>query len=45
MWSGSPDPPEYAFFVLEGDKVWAVTDFGRWAKTWLLPQITLPGVQ
>ncbi len=42
MWSGWPDPPEYAFFVLDGDSVWAVADFDRWPKTWSLPPITSP---
>ena len=39
MWSGWPDPPEYAFFVMEGDTVWAVADFDRWPANWSLPPI------
>lgn len=45
MWSGWPDPPEYAFFVLEGVNVWAVADFDRWPKTWSLPPVTPPEVR
>lgn len=45
MWSGWPDPPEYCFFVMDGDQVWAVADFDRWPNDWMLPPITVPADQ
>ena len=37
MWFGWPDPPQYAFLVMDRDTVWAVADFSRWPANWLLP--------
>jgi hypothetical protein len=45
MRSGWPDPPEYCFFVMDGHQVWAVADFDRWPKNWMLPPITAPADQ
>ena len=33
-WWGWPDPNRYPFFALEGDAIWAATDFNRWPKAW-----------
>ena len=33
-WHGWPDPPEFVFFVLEDDKIWAAADFHNWPRAW-----------
>jgi hypothetical protein len=33
-WWGWPDPDRYPFFVLDGDAVWAATDFNDWPRAW-----------
>jgi hypothetical protein len=39
MWSGWPDPPEFCFFAMDNDTVWAVADFDRWPGTWTPPSV------
>jgi hypothetical protein len=36
-WHGWPDPPRFAFFVLDQGEVWAGTDFDRWPSGWTWP--------
>lgn len=36
-WFGWPDPPEYVFFALEGDTIWAGADFHNWPRAWTRP--------
>lgn len=36
-WHGWPDPPQYVFFAMEDDVLWAVGDFDRWPGRWLTP--------
>jgi hypothetical protein len=33
-WYGWPDPNRYPFFVLEGETIWAATDFNAWPAAW-----------
>lgn len=33
-WWGWPDPDRYPFFVMEGGRVWAATDFNTWPCAW-----------
>lgn len=37
LWSGWPDPPEFAFFVLDGEAIWLATDFDGWPRAWARP--------
>ena len=37
LWHGWPDPPEFAWFVLEGDAIWAAADVDRWPAAWTKP--------
>ncbi|WAJ28279.1 hypothetical protein [Antarcticirhabdus aurantiaca] len=36
-WSGWPDPPTYALFVLEGEAIWLARDFDGWPSAWREP--------
>ena len=29
-----PDPARYPFFVLDGDRIWAATEFSQWPRAW-----------
>ena len=33
-WHGWPDPPRYALFAMEGDRVWMAANFDRWPRRW-----------
>jgi hypothetical protein len=33
-WHGWPDPPEFVFFALEGEAIWAARDFDGWPSAW-----------
>jgi hypothetical protein len=33
-WYGWPDPARYPFFVLDGDRIWAATEFSQWPRAW-----------
>ena len=37
MWFGWPDPPEFAWFVLDGQEIWAALDFNDWPPRWERP--------
>jgi hypothetical protein len=37
LWFGWPDPPEFAFFALDGDSIWAAVDFNHWPSRWQRP--------
>ncbi len=34
LWFGWPDPPQFAWFVLEGERVWAAADSNTWPQAW-----------
>jgi hypothetical protein len=36
-WYGFPDPPRFAWFVLEEGTVWAAADFNYWPPRWQAP--------
>ena len=36
MWSGWPDPPRYALFVIDAGAIWAAQDFDAWPSRWKL---------
>ncbi|UZK65609.1 hypothetical protein [Sphingomonas sp. M1-B02] len=42
MWFGWPDPPEFIFFALQGDAIWAGADFDSWPRAWSRPSVDPP---
>lgn len=38
FWSGWPDAPTYAIFVMEGQSIWMARDFGHWPRAWRKPR-------
>ncbi|PAX08206.1 hypothetical protein CKY28_11590 [Sphingomonas lenta] len=42
LWFGWPDPPEFAWFVLDGEAVWAAADFNDWPRAWKRPAASAP---
>ena len=42
LFHGWPDPPEWVFFAMEEDKVWAAGDFDWWPRRWINPTETGP---
>ena len=37
IWSGWPDPPEFAFFVLDTEAIRVAIDFDGWPSAWTRP--------
>jgi hypothetical protein len=38
-WFGWPDPPEFAFFAIKDDGIWAAIDFDAWPSKWTRPSV------
>lgn len=36
-WHGFPDPPQFAFFAMRDNRVWAAADMGGWPRAWPAP--------